>query len=164
MRKMTLCFLTRGNPPREVLLGLKRIGFGAGRYSGFGGKVEASETIAMAAARELAEETGVRVFERDLRQVAHLTFLFPAKPAWSQEVHVFLVGRWDGRPAESAEMTPVWFAVRNLPFERMWQDSSYWLPRILFGEQIRATFTFKEDNETVDEVLIGSWDQNSVDE
>jgi hypothetical protein len=31
----------------------------------------------------------------------------------------------------------------------MWQDSAYWLPRILAGQQVRARFTFREDNESV---------------
>jgi hypothetical protein len=42
----------------------------------------------------------------------------------------------------------------------MWQDSAYWLPRILAGQKVRARFTFREDNESVDEVEIeeiGDW-------
>ena len=74
-----LCYLIRGNPPSEILLGLKKAGFGAGKYVGFGGKIEAGETVTGAAARELQEETGVKVCEKDLQYVAHLTFLFPAK-------------------------------------------------------------------------------------
>jgi 8-oxo-dGTP diphosphatase len=35
------------------LLGLKKIGLGAGKYAGFGGKLEADEALAMAAVREL---------------------------------------------------------------------------------------------------------------
>ena len=37
----------------RLLLGMKKRGFGAGYYNGFGGKVEAGETIAQAAAREV---------------------------------------------------------------------------------------------------------------
>ena len=35
----------------RILLGLKKRGFGCGRWNGFGGKVEAGETIAEAAKR-----------------------------------------------------------------------------------------------------------------
>jgi 8-oxo-dGTP pyrophosphatase MutT (NUDIX family) len=164
MRDRTLCFLIRGNPPEKVLLGLKRVGFGAGKYTGIGGKVEAGETITLAAVRELEEEVGIRVSDKDLRRVAHLRFFFPAQPAWSQVVHVFLVARWEGRPVKSTEMMPVWFAVNELPFERMWQDSAYWLPRVLSQEQIRATFKFKQDNESVDEMLVEAWDSNGQNE
>ncbi|MEJ2212436.1 MAG: NUDIX domain-containing protein, partial [Anaerolineae bacterium] len=47
-----------GRPPRQVLLGLKRVGFGAGKLTGIGGKVEPGEEVAAAAARELEEEVG----------------------------------------------------------------------------------------------------------
>jgi 8-oxo-dGTP diphosphatase len=40
----TLCFLMRGNPPSEILLGLKKVGLGQGKYGGFGEKIEAGET------------------------------------------------------------------------------------------------------------------------
>jgi 8-oxo-dGTP diphosphatase len=102
-------------------------------------------------------ETGVKVLEKDLQRVGHLTFLFPAKPDWSQVVHAFLVTKWDGNPMESTEMIPAWFASDDIPFEHMWQDVTYWLPRVLAGEQIRAHFTFNEDNETVHEVEIEPW-------
>lgn len=37
--------------PGRVLLGMKKRGFGAGRWNGFGGKVHAGETIEDAARR-----------------------------------------------------------------------------------------------------------------
>ena len=158
MMHATLCFPMRGYPPREILLGLKKVGFGVGKYNGFGGKVQDRETVARATARELEEETGLRVIEKDLWQVAHLTFTFPAKPDWDQIVHVFLTTAWEGIPTESREMLPMWFGVDELPFGRMWQDDPHWLPRVLAGERLRARFTFKADNETVDEVEIEPWD------
>ena len=158
MKQATLCYLIRGNPPNEILLGLKKAGFGEGKYGGFGGKIEAGEAVTMAAVRELQEETGIKVLEKDLQWMGHLTFLFPAKPDWSQMVHVFLATKWNGEPVESTEMIPAWFATDEIPFEQMWQDVYYWLPCILAGERIRARFAFKEDNDTVDEVKLEPWD------
>jgi 8-oxo-dGTP pyrophosphatase MutT (NUDIX family) len=157
MQHATLCYLIRGSPPSEILLGLKKASLGEGKYGGFGGKIEAGETVTMAAVRELWEETGIKVLEKDLQQVGLMTFLFPAKPDWSQVVHVFLATEWDGDPVESREMIPAWFASADIPFEQMWQDVYHWLPRVLAGERIRARFTFQEDNETVDEVEIEPW-------
>lgn len=62
---------------REVLLGEKKRGFGLGKWNGFGGKVEASDSsIAAAAAREVQEEANVAVDERDLEPRGVLTFSF----------------------------------------------------------------------------------------
>lgn len=157
MREATLCLLTQGNPPERVLLGFKKSGFGAGKYTGFGGKVEAGETVVRAAARELEEETGIQVAPEDLRRVGDLTFLFPSRPGWSQRVHVFLAELWEGEPAESREMIPGWFAVDGLPLDEMWHDAEYWLPRILSGQRVRARFTFGEDNEKVSILVIDAW-------
>ena len=157
MRDRTLCFLLKSDPPDEVLLGFKKIGFGAGKYTGIGGKVEPDETIVNAALRELEEEIGVKASEHNLIKLGQLTFLFPANPAWSQVVHVFQVTEWKGDPAESDEMKPAWFGMNQLPFEQMWQDAPHWLPNILAGESLRMCFIFKDDNETICEIKKGEF-------
>ena len=43
---------------RRVLLGMKKRGFGVGKWNGFGGKLHANETMVECAARELHEESG----------------------------------------------------------------------------------------------------------
>ena len=154
MRHTTLCLLVEGTPPRRILLGFKKEGFGAGKITGFGGKIKPGEAPAAAAIRELEEETGIRVSFDDLQAVGELCFWFPKKPAWSQLVHVFLSRRWAGMPREGREMRPAWYAVDEIPFGQMWHDGSYWLPRFLAGEQIRGHFVFEEDNETVADVTI----------
>lgn len=160
MNDRTLCFLMRENPSREVLLGLKKTGFGAGKYAGFGGRIEVSETIERAAVRELEEESGIKVSINEIYPVGHLTFLFPAKPDWSQTVHVFLAKKWQGDPKESDEMKPIWCMLDEIPFESMWDDASYWLPLILQGKRIKASFVYKDDNQTVGQVKIEDWEDD----
>jgi len=122
MREATLVFLIKGNPVSDILLGYKKAGFAQGKLNGFGGKVEVGETIEHATVRELEEEAGIRVAQHDLTQMAHLTFFFPARPEWDQVVHVFLARRWEGEPAESDEMKPMWHKATEIPFAGMWQD------------------------------------------
>ncbi len=65
MKHTTLLFLLKDN---HILLAMKKRGFGAGRWNGVGGKIEAGETIVQAAVRECFEEIGVRAsfaFDRD---------------------------------------------------------------------------------------------------
>lgn len=153
----TLCLLVDGNPIHRVLLGYKKAGFGQGKYTGFGGKVEAGESVEAAARREMLEECGVQVAESDCYPAGCLVFLFPARPTWSQVVHVFVARSWSGEPIESNEMIPAWFDADELPYPSMWQDAQYWLPHILEGRQITAQFVFQDDNETVSEVKIEDW-------
>jgi 8-oxo-dGTP pyrophosphatase MutT (NUDIX family) len=151
MDDATLIFPLQGG---RVLLGLKKRGFGSGRWGGFGGKIEAGETVVASAVRELYEEAGLQAAESDLRYMGRLTFLFPYQPAWDQVVHVFLVEGWAGEVTESEEMRPAWFDPAEIPYEQMWQDGRYWLPLVLDGRSIQATFSFQANNESVAEAAL----------
>ena len=146
-----LCLLTRtgGDGAAEVLLGYKKTGFGTGKIVALGGHVEPGETAAEAAAREVKEESSIRVTPGSLMAAAHLTFSFPAHPSWDMEAEIFTAASWSGEPAESEEIRPQWFPVTALPFDRMWQDAGQWLPRVLAGERLSAAFTYADDNESV---------------
>ena len=146
-----LCLLTRtsGDGTPEVLLGFKKTGLGTGKVVGLGGHVEAGETAAEAAAREVKEESGVCVAAGSLAHAAHVTFLFPAHPSWDMDVEIFTTADWAGEPAESDEIRPQWFPVAALPFDHMWQDAPLWLPRVLAGERLTATFSYADDNEAI---------------
>jgi len=153
-----LCLLTRTRRDRqaEVLLGYKKTGLGTGNIVGLGGHVEAGETPRQAAAREAEEEAGLVVDPAGLREVAEILFRFPVRPAWDQQVFVYTTADFDGEPAESAEITPQWFAVTKLPLAAMWDDARYWLPRVLAGERLRATFTYADDCKTVAQQAIAT--------
>lgn len=152
-----LCLLTRtgGDGVREVLLGRKKTGFGTGKIVAIGGHVEPGESTAEAAAREVKEESGIHVEPGSLVEAARLTFVFPAHPSWDMDVAIFITADWAGEPTESEEIQPQWFPVAVLPFGQMWDDAPRWLPRVLAGERLRATFTYASDNETVAAAAIG---------
>ena len=153
-----LCLLTRASADGEpqVLLGYKKTGLGTGTIVALGGHVEDRETAAQAAAREVKEESGIAVAADSLREAAQITFLFPTHPAWDMTVDVFIVGSWSGEAAETNEIRPQWFPIAALPLDRMWDDGKYWVPRVLAGERLRATFSYAPDRETVAESAIAS--------
>ena len=150
MVRATLVFVFRGNPSQHILLGDKKRGFAHGKVDGFGGKVQEGESVAAAASRELQEESGLVVSPTDLLPAGVLTFNFPNKEEWDQEVHVFITHCWQGEPAESEEMRPHWIPIDEIPYERMWDDSHYWMPHVIAGGKIEARFTYAPDNHTVD--------------
>jgi len=154
----TLFYLLRGDPVSEVLLGHKKVGFAAGKWDGFGGKVEPGETVKDAALREMWEESSVRVRPEDAWPVARLDYRFPFKPEWTMMVYAYAARIGAGEPQESDEMVPEWFALQDIPYAQMWQDCQHWLPRVLGGEVLQGRFVFGEDNESIQEMSVGAWD------
>lgn len=144
IKLMTLAFPLRGD---EVLLGMKKNGFGAGRWNGFGGKVMAGEAIEAATRRELLEEAGIEA--NDIEKRAVHTFEFRDDPVFL-EVHTFAVSNFSGIPRESEEMRPAWFKKSALPFAEMWPDDYLWLPGFLEGKTSRNWFLFKDKDVLLD--------------
>lgn len=147
----TLLFLQK---EEEVLLAMKKRGFGANWWNGVGGKLEAGETIEEAAVRETQEEIGV--MPKTLKHVANLYFEFTgdgSEPEPDMEVSVFTSHEWDGEPAETEEMAPKWFNLSEIPYDSMWSDDKYWLPRMLEGQILKGYFRFDKDNEIIDHKL-----------
>lgn len=140
LRQASLCLLVREG---EVLLALKKRGFGRGKWNGVGGKPEPGESIDDCATRETAEEIGVRALA--LRRVATLDFFFPPLPefdGWDQQVCVYIIERWEGEPIETEEVAPRWFRTDQLPLAEMWADDAFWLPPVLLGTRLRGQFLY----------------------
>ncbi|MDO8518268.1 MAG: 8-oxo-dGTP diphosphatase [bacterium] len=127
----------------EVLLGKKKVRFGAGYWNGFGGGVEAGESIEQSACREAQEEVGLVILPQDLTKVAHIKFHFEQKPEYDHDVHVFITKKFTGEPTESEEMSPQWHTLANLPMQEMWPSDPYWVPLVLQkGKTVEAICTF----------------------
>lgn len=125
----------------KILLGRrKKDGFGQGKWLGFGGKVEAGESIEEAMVREFEEEAGIRTKTFEKRGV--LTFHYVDDP--DMEVHYFEVLTYGGKPTESDEMENAWFEFDNIPYDKMWPNDKYWLPMFLKKECFSGEFWFDE--------------------
>ena len=145
LRQATLCFLIRGN---EVLLAMKKRGFGEGRWNGVGGKPNDGETIDVAAVRETREE--IAVILKNIKRKAYLDFYFPPNPDWNKQVVVYTATDWEGEPQETDEMQPKWFSIDEMPFDFMWPDDKHWLPHVLGGSNLKAEFLFGENDVILD--------------
>ena len=72
---MTLAFIREKD---KILLGMKKRGFGAGRWNGFGGKVHPDETIEAAVVREMEEECEVKATK--IEKFGMINFEFRGNP------------------------------------------------------------------------------------
>jgi 8-oxo-dGTP diphosphatase / 2-hydroxy-dATP diphosphatase len=132
----------------EILLGMKKRGFGEGKWNGFGGKVEKNETIFEGAQRELEEEAGIVC--SDLMHSGKLYFEFESGFDKLMEVHIFSGTKFEGSIQETEEMKPQWFPIKEIPFELMWKDDEIWFDNLLKKKHFTAHFKFK-DYETINE-------------
>jgi ADP-ribose pyrophosphatase YjhB (NUDIX family) len=151
MRQATLLFLIKDD---QILLAMKKRGFGQGRFNGVGGKPNPDENIFDTAIRETQEE--INVIPQNIFQVATLDFCFQNNPEWDQQVLVFISNNWQGEPSESEEMKPQWFDKNKIPFDKMWPDDIFCLHQVLSGKKIQAKFTFGDNdvilNQQVNEI------------
>lgn len=145
---LTLCLLRNGE---QVLLGMKKRGFGEGRWNGFGGKVQEGETIEEAAAREVLEECGLIV--KNLEKFGQLDFEFHNNRGEILEVHLYKSVNFEGELQESDEMLPQWFEVTEIPFAEMWPDDIHWFPLFLEGKKFSGRFLFGDDDIVLEQKL-----------
>lgn len=142
---MCLVFLLRDTARgQEVLLGLKRRGFGTGRVVGIGGHVEPGESDLDAGVRETFEETGLHVIPTQLSDAGRVDFRFPGSPQSDMTVALYRGTSWSGEVVASDELDPQWHRVAALPFGAMWDDSRIWLPHVLRGERIAADIRYDD--------------------
>jgi 8-oxo-dGTP pyrophosphatase MutT (NUDIX family) len=135
----------------KILLAMKKRGFGIGKWNGVGGKIDplkGDKNIVDAAIRETKEEIGVDMIS--FEEAGIFRFTFPLKPEFDQEVHLFLVKKWQGEPEESEEMAPKWFAFNEIPYNQMWDDDRLWLPHILSGKKLEADFIFDSEGNKIE--------------
>jgi len=140
MQRVTLLFLRRDG---DILLAMKKRGFGVGRWNGVGGKVKPDETILQATIRECQEEIGVTPLRP--RLAGRLQFYMTDDPDFLHDCHVFVADKWHGKPTESEEMRPQWFAHVDIPYDKMWPDDIIWIPYLLEGKLFQGTATIDGD-------------------
>ena len=147
--RRTLLFLIKDD---QILLAMKKRGFGAGKWNGVGGKLDSGETIEEALVRECEEEISVKPLS--WKKVAELDFVQDATTdPWHMYVHAYVTTEWEGTPTESEEMRPEWYPITNIPYADMWDDDQFWLERALNGEKLYGEFTFDEQDKMISHTI-----------
>ena len=120
---------------------MKKRRFGAGKWNGVGGKVEAGETYEQAAIRECEEEIGVTPKHIQLRGELHFFDL----PDVEHYCHIYEAYEWEGDPVETEEMRPQWFLIKDIPYNQMWADDEFWMPKFLNGTPFKGKVVIEDD-------------------
>jgi len=144
MKDLTLGLLSENG---KILLGMKKRGFGEGRWNGFGGKVKENETIEEAMIREYFEESGINVLEYE--KMGFIDFEFKDDPNILR-VHIYKILEYSGEPVEGEEMRPQWFEIGEIPYNQMWPDDRLWMPMFLDGKKFQGKVYFRNHNEIID--------------
>ena len=147
MRQVSLCLGIKEDKGSitEILLAMKKRGFGVNRWNGLGGKIDpekGDKDVFDSAIRESEEEA--KIIPKNLIKVAIIDFHFPeAKKEWNQQVHIFTFKEYE---EETEAMRPEWFLIERVPYNEMWDDDKYWLPEVLKGKTFKAEFFFDDDD------------------
>ena len=145
--RAVLCFVRRGD---ELLLIEKKTGLGAGKVNAPGGRIEPDESALDAAIRECVEEIGVT--PSDIEKRVDLKFVFTN--GYSLEASAFFAASFSGVPISTPEADPFWCKISELPYERMWDDDSEWLPGALEGKKVDARFIFDGERMSSKRVIV----------
>ena len=136
-RIANLCYLVRDG---KVLLIRKKRGLGAGKINGPGGGVEKDESPEQSVIREVKEEVGIDINSLQFRGIHE--FVNNGKLALL--CYVFVSGDFEGEAQETEEAEPLWVDVKEIPYEKMWEDDRHWLPKVLGGKTVFGRFEFEE--------------------
>lgn len=141
---MTLCLLLEGD---NILLGMKKRGFGAGRWNSFGGKVKPEETLEEAVFREFEEESTLKVLKYEKVGIMEFEFKDSLEV---HEVHIYKILKYCGTPRETEEMRTQWFKVSEIPYDKMWPGDEYWMKILLEGKKFRGKTYFENQDKIID--------------
>ena len=129
----------------KILLGMKKRGFGIGKWNGFGGKVNPDETVIEGAKRELFEECQIKPINPKF--LGFMIFnLFGDDKRETHHIHIFLANDYEGEVSETEEMKPSWFDLNNIPYSLMWADDIYWYPLLISGKLFFGKIDFSNMN------------------
>lgn len=143
MRKMEITLLLMIKDGK-ILLGEKKKGFGKGKLNGPGGKIEPGETPEQGMIRETMEEVGITPTK--YKEMGTVEFVEWYKGEEQNVIfYLYVATEYEGKLKESDELKPYWFDLDNIPYDKMFEDDSYWMPIVLEGNKIQAFFEYDKE-------------------
>ncbi|MHB1357448.1 MAG: NUDIX hydrolase [Anaerolineae bacterium] len=139
----TLCFLLRGDMVL-LLRGAVTKRLWAGKWNGIGGHLEVGETPLDGARREIKEETGLEVYDLQLRAIVHIS-----SSEANQGIMIFVYSGEapSSEVSSSAEGDLQWFPLDGLPQDALVEDLSELIPRVLAAKGGQLVYGLYQPNE-----------------
>jgi 8-oxo-dGTP diphosphatase len=118
----------------------------AGKYNAPGGKLEQGETPKQAMAREVLEETGLRVVKsRKLGFLAFPGFHGDGPDVVDESMHVYLITAWEGELLpESEEGELVWVPADEVLSLPLWEGDKLYFPLVLQGRRFEGALFYRD--------------------
>jgi len=142
MKLATLCYVIdkRKNNVLMIYRNKKPGDYHEGKWNGLGGKFEQGESPEECAAREIFEESGLKV--KSLVMKGFITFpLFDGKDDWY--VFLFISDDYKGKLIDSPEGTLEWVSKDNLTKINLWEGDKIFIPWLFEDKFFSAKFNYK---------------------
>ncbi len=151
---MTVSYIVRND---KILLGLKKpkpnknIWVGENYWNGFGGNIELGEILEQTSVRETEEESGLEILTQE--KCGMILVTYESKPV-EIELHFFLVTDSAGvLKKETLEMLPKWHGIDAIPYQQMWANDEYTLPKFLAGKKCIGQFHLNDQKKIIKYIL-----------
>jgi 8-oxo-dGTP diphosphatase len=139
MKLATLCYIKRDNQTLMLYRNKKENDYHEGKWNGLGGKFEQGETPEECAIRELKEETGLDIYNPQLKGM--ITFpMFDTKEDWY--VFLFVVKEFEGELIDSPEGHLEWIDDEKLFQLNLWDGDKIFIPWLFQEKFFSAKFNY----------------------
>ncbi|NWF49948.1 MAG: 8-oxo-dGTP diphosphatase [Ignavibacteriaceae bacterium] len=142
MKLATLCYIMdkKNNSTLMIYRNKKSNDYHEGKWNGLGGKFEPGESPEECAAREIEEESGLRV--KNLKMKGFITFpLFDGKDDWY--VFLFTADYLNGELIDSPEGHLEWIPNEKLFEINLWAGDKIFIPWLFKDKFFSAKFIYE---------------------
>ncbi len=149
MKLSTLCYLEKDDCYLMLLRNKKKNDVNEGKWIGVGGKIEPGESPDECVAREVKEETGVRLRSSRMRGV--LTF---SSAGWEDEyIFVFTSDDFEGEIADCDEGELAWIPKEEIGGLNLWEGDRIFLKMLLEDGPLFSLKLSYEGDDLVDRAV-----------
>jgi len=141
---MTLGHIINGD---KLLLKKATRGVSKGKWNGPGGKIDKGETPEQCMIRETYEETGLTMIKPFYH--GRLFFYMDGEKKLSFLGYLFSTSKFKGKVRSTEEGKVKWFKIKEIPYDKMWDDDKYWMTLMLSGRKFDIHCYYNKGNKIV---------------